>query len=398
MARPKKSRYFNGTLLADNLYLDPKRRDGFWCYKLPNGKNKIFKASTPEDANIAANKANENRDNYTAKKKSKAGQTIMSSLIDDFITYRQEASPDIAKTKSWANRCYAMRKYARAIDLPPNKITRESIEQWWNRLSYNDQKLRHCEFRKLFNFLMGKGYTPQLQYNPFTTSDDRPRLYLKAKPARTRERLNEKGFWAIYKAAGALQYEGLQVAMGLSLITLMREQDILTLRFDQNIKDGILQRVISKSEAQKGYAKAARLQWNTEIHPLLNQIIQRAQACSVKNGKCPFLVSHKPARIYQSKVKEHYAQITKERLGEQFRSARNETKLWANSASPPSFHEVRSLGDMLASRAGFDIKVIQHAMAHSDETMTAMYQASHEMPFEDVKVIFTNEMIGGKAF
>ncbi len=45
--------------------------------------------------------------------------------------------------------------------------------------------------------------------------------------------------------------------------------------------------------------------------------------------------------------------------------------------------------------AGYDIKKIQHAMAHSSEAMTQHYQERHELPYETVEIEFTQEVIGG---
>ena len=49
-----------------------------------------------------------------------------------------------------------------------------------------------------------------------------------------------------------------------------------------------------------------------------------------------------------------------------------------------------------ASEAGFDIKAIQKGMAHSDASMTNMYLANHELPYEEVKVQLSADQIGGE--
>ncbi len=399
MARPKKPRLFKGVLLADNLYPDPKSRENYWVYVLPDGKKRIFQSSSVDLANDWAESANQRRDAYSPRKKLTENISVMEAFVSEYIEYRERNNIELKESNSWKNRRYAMMKFAREISLTPREITRQHIVNWWDSLSYSDQKLRHAEFRKLFGYLMGRELTPKLEFNPFTTNDDRPRLYTKSKPPRQRERLTLPAFWAIYRAAGELEYDALQIAMGISLTTMMREQDVLALRFDENIDGNFLRKTISKSEAQRGYAKAARLQWDLDRMTSLKALVNRAREESLKNGRCPFLISYMPKRIYKSKLKTHHAQVTKERLSEMFRAARDKTGLWQVTGSvttPPSFHEVRSLGDVLATNAGYDLKVIQHAMAHSDINMTRMYQAGHELPYDNVEVIFTEEMLAGK--
>ena len=395
MARPKKPRFFEGVQLADNLYRDSKRRIGYWWYILPDGKKKVFQCDSVKLANEYASNANSRRETYRPKKNPQA-LTPLGHKVADFIAYREQIDPDLKLIRSWENRCYALHKFARQFTKRPRDLTRNEIQAWWDTLSHFEQKLRHAEFRKFFNFMMGNNLTPQLTYNPFTTSDERPRLYAKSKPKRKRARLDIKGFWAIYSAAEELNYEGLQVAMGLSLVTFMREQDILSLRFDEHCNDGYLQRTISKSEAQRGFARASRLQWNIETHALLKPLLEKAKKTALHNGNCPFLVSHMPKRIYKSRTKKHPAQLTKERLGEQFRDARSATGLWTAHPNPPTFHEIRSLSDAMASKAGIDISTIQHAMAHGNSAMTALYQANHDLPYEEVAVVFTPEMLDGR--
>lgn len=397
MARPKKPRIYNGIQLEENLYLDNKKRENHYRYLRPDGTFKYFTADTVHQANEAAKLANTKRDEYIPSEKQKQGLTMMGTYIEDFIEYRELDSPELKTTNSWINRKTILRKFGREFTLPFTRFNRGHIESWWSTLSYHQRKARHAEFRKLFNYLLGRNVLKNFEYNPFTTNDDRPRLYLGSKPHRKRQRLNLNDFWTIYHSAGQLEYEGLQIAMGLSLVTFMREQDILALRVDTHAKDDTLQTVIAKSAAQKGFTRADRRQWS-KSHKLVQDLIKRGKELSLKNARCPFLVSHRPKRKYKSEKKEHFAQITKERLAEQFRDARDATHRWDHlpTESRPTFHEIRSLADAIAQTAGYDVKQIQHSMAHSDEAMTLMYQANHEMPYEEVGIVFDEEMINGR--
>jgi integrase len=62
--------------------------------------------------------------------------------------------------------------------------------------------------------------------------------------------------------------------------------------------------------------------------------------------------------------------------------------------TPCTFHEVRGLASALAAKAGYDIEAIQHAMAHEDEKTTKGYQDEHELPYEQVPIIMTPELLG----
>lgn len=398
MARPKKRRELDGVRLEDNLYPDNKGRSGHYRYLRPDGTFKHFTAETPHRANDLARKANALRDEYVKPRADKQRLTMLGGYVEDFIEYRERQSPGLQGKASWRNRGYQLRQFGREIKIPFSRLSKRHIDDWWHGLTHHQQKARHAEFRRLFNYLMGRDVLPNFEYNPFTTADDRPRLYLNERPERTRKRLTRDGFWRVYQAAGRLGYEGLQVAMGLALTTFLREHDILTTRLSEHLDGDLLKRVISKSAAQKGHTKAARLQWDVGSYDLLRQVIKKGRELSLKNGRCPFLVSHKPKQRRIGKTKEHYAQVTPKRLQEMFSKSVREAGCWDDlptGMKPPTFHEIRSLADALATEAGYDISQIQHAMAHSDEAQTLMYQANQALPYEAVAIIFTEQNIGG---
>lgn len=397
MVRPKKPRYIDGVQLEDNLYPDNKGRKGHFRYLRPDNTFKYFQADTIHRANEAAKKANSQRDSYVPIEMQREDLTLIGIYAEDFITHRELHSPDLKSARSWDNRKYTLRKFAREFTMSPSKLTRQHIEEWWHGLTYNNQKLRHAEFRRFFNYMMGRNVCTKLKYNPFTTADDRPRLYLRSKPARSRIRLDLTGFWKIYHAASKLNYPGLQIAMGLSLLTFMREGDILSLRFE-HIDEDFLKKTINKSAAQKGHVNATRLQWNMDQYKPLRQLINRARELSLKNQRCPYVISHMPKQRRKGKTKDHIAKVTPKRLQEMFAEARDATNIWAEigkDQTAPTFHEVRSLADALAASNKFNTKLIQEAMAHSNEAMTLMYQSEHDMPYTEVGVYFTEKMIEG---
>src|SRR5690606_27877868 len=157
---------------------------------------------------------------------------------------------------------------------------------------------------------------------PFTLADDRPRLYIAGKPQKQRQKLSLGEFWAIYDSAGKLGYECLQIAMGISLTTFMRQDDILQLRLKDDLENDLLKKVISKSFHQRGAVSAARLMWDTGNYELLRQLIRRAREMSLKNARCPFVVSHRPLVRLPSDQKEHPHQVLPRRLQDMFAESR----------------------------------------------------------------------------
>lgn len=391
MARPKKTRVYGDIVLADYLYADNKGREGHWRYKRPDNTFKHFSAATAVEANRIAEANNTRRDQMPSLKSKARGN--LAAYIPQFIAYREEQSPDLTEKASWQNRTYAMLQLGREIALPLPMIDRDTIQSWWDRQTHHQQKARHAEFRKLFNYLMGRELLKSLQYNPFTTADDKPRLYLRSQPKRQSERLTRDGFWAIYNAAGKLGYPCLQIAMGISLTTFMREGDICSLKLDEHLEGTLLKKVIGKSKNQKGDAKAARLSWDVGNYELLKQLIQRARELSLVNRRCPYVISHWPKQRRLGKGKTHLAQVTPRRLITMFDEARKLAGF--TGENPPVFHGVRSLATKLATDSGYNIKSIQHANAHSSESMTNLYKEGHDLPFENVSILFSSSDIGG---
>lgn len=398
MARPKKVRLVDGVALSDNLY--STKRDNYYRYLRPDGTWKYFTCASPVAANRIADDANNLRDQEPTKRKDGApSRDQLSYYIPKYKAYRESIDPKLGTKQSWGNRCYALVGLGKQFDsLPIGRIDREQITNWWLTLTCHQQKQRHAEFRRLFNWLMGQGLCPRLEYNPFTTADDKPRLYLSGNKGKARVRLSIEEFWATYHAAGNIGYPALQIAMGISLITFMREGDICSLIIDENLKDDLLKKVIGKSYAQKGSANAARLSWDQSGDTLLRQLIQRGKELSMKNMRCPNLISHMPKQRRKGKTKTHICQVTPRRLGDMFMAARIEAGVQTSlpdERTPSTFHEVRSLASKLAIDAGHEMKDIQLAMAHGDESTTRSYQSEHDLPYKQVSIVFTKDLIGG---
>ena len=221
MARPKKPRVFDGIVLADNLY--PTNRANYYRYKRPDSTWKYFSATALE-ANKLADVANASRSSYVpaVKKNATPARNLLSYWIEQFIEHRQQTTPKLLDKNSWRNRCYHLKAFGKSFNtVTVGQITLTMLDKWWLDLTHHQQKARHAEFRKLFNWLMGQGICGQLDYNPFTTSDSHPRFYLSGANDKARMRLDLDEFWLIYDVA-AEHYPALQIAMGISLTTFMR--------------------------------------------------------------------------------------------------------------------------------------------------------------------------------
>lgn len=393
MVRPKKPRIVDGVELVENLYPDPRKRPGYYRYRRADGTDKIFQARDVHRANEIAKSANANRDTIVVKESRGVGRRHLAYHVPLYIDYQQQLNPSLKGKRSWKNRIYALHQIAEHFRaLPLGGITWAHISQWWDDLTYNQQKLRHAEFRKFFNWLMAQGLVPKLQYNPFTTADDRPRLLVKQKPPKSRQALTLSQYWAIYHRAGEVGLEALQIAMALSLLTTWRREDVVTLRWDRNLQDRNLQLVVAKSAAQKGHARAARQAWNLDQYPALARVINRARELSLQNRRCPYVVSHWPQRRVWNQGKEHLGQVTPERLSRMFAEVRDECGI----SGGQSFHEIRGLASTLYRIAGYSVESIQSLMAHENKGTTLGYQDADALPYTPMEFMLPDDVIGGE--
>ncbi|WP_445365555.1 tyrosine-type recombinase/integrase [Microbulbifer sp. ANSA001] len=401
MARPKKPRMWGDTLLPDNLYPDPRGRENYWRYRRPDLRDKVFTASL-EDAIRMAEQANAQRGKQVARKPIKVpDRASFAYHAIGYIEWRTENDPRLPSKASWRNRCNALKRFGEAFGaIPIHKAKLADLRKWWESLTYHQQHARRAEFNKFFNYLMAEGLC-KLDSNPFTTADDRPRLLEKGKPTKKRQRLSLEAYWAIYEKAEELGYEALQIAMGISMLTTMRRADICELRFDKHLQGNHLRKTINKSEAQRDSLAASHLSFNLTTHQQLGKLIGRARELSIRNFRCPYILSHTPKQRRTGKTKEHVCQVSPDRLSDMFTEVRNATGLYIGlpkNQTPPSFHEVRSLASDRFKRMGYDVKSVQQLMAHTDERVTQSYQAGHGIDYEEISIYLDEQAIGREFY
>jgi len=188
---------------------------------------------------------------------------------------------------------------------------------------------------------------------------------------RKRERLTIDDYRKIWDAAP----QWVRNAMDLSLLTLLRREDVISARF-ADVRDGALWVVPSKTEGSTN----VRLQ--IETTGSLADLLARCRDAVVS----PYLIHRLPEKARPSnmraKDREHHTQVLPEQLSRAFATARDAAGI--NADNPPTFHEIRSLGGALLKEAGWTNEQIQALMGHSNVAMTEHYLGGHEAPWQAV--------------
>ena len=100
----------------------------------------------------------------------------------------------------------------------------------------------------------------------------------------------------------------------------------------------------------------------------------------------PYVVHRLPDQARPSDkratARVHHTQVMPEQLTRAFQDARDAAGVGGDS--PPSFHEIRSLGGALLSESGWSLEQVQTLMGHSSASMTEHYLEGHDMPWLEV--------------
>ncbi|MCD9005160.1 tyrosine-type recombinase/integrase [Luteimonas sp. XNQY3] len=189
---------------------------------------------------------------------------------------------------------------------------------------------------------------------------------------RKRERLTLD----VYRKVHAKAPFWLQNAMELSLLTLLRREDVAGLRF-ADVHDGALWVVPQKTEG----SSAVRLK--IKVGADLAALIARCRDDVVS----PYLVHRLPEKQRPQGMKAaarvHHTQLLPEQITRAFSDARDAAEIAGDN--PPTFHEIRSLGGALLREQGWTLQQVQALMGHASESMTTVYLEGHEVPWSDVE-------------
>jgi len=203
---------------------------------------------------------------------------------------------------------------------------------------------------------------------------------------RQRDRLTIDAYRLIYQHAPGW----LQVAMDLSLQTLLRREDIVSIRRREDVRDGFLFVVPGKTEG------STNVRLKIPISPPIQAIIDRSSDGVVS----PYVVHRLPDRARPRELRAvdrvHHTQVLPEQLTRAFAKARDASKAFDGSENPPTFHEIRSLGGALYRETGWSLQQVQALMGHASETMTKLYMEGHEAPWIEVSAGLDVALIGRK--
>lgn len=188
---------------------------------------------------------------------------------------------------------------------------------------------------------------------------------------RQRDRLTLDAYNLIWDAAEPW----LRNAMDLSLLTLLRREDVAKLRFS-DVHDGALWVIPEKTET------TSRVRLRIALSDPLSALLARCRDDVVS----PYVIHRlpekaRPARL-KAKDRDHHTQVLREQLTREFAAVRDAVGIV--SEHPPSFHEVRSLGGALLLDAGWGLEQVQALMGHADKGMTEHYMEGHEAPWQAV--------------
>ena len=188
---------------------------------------------------------------------------------------------------------------------------------------------------------------------------------------RKRVRLTKEMYAAIWDRADPW----LRLAMDISLVTLLRRDDVVSLKFT-DVHDGSLWVIPQKTEG------TSIVKLRIRIGPQLAALLVQARDSVLS----PYIVHRLPAKARPSNMRassrEHHTQVLPEQLTRAFQDAREAAGVTGECL--PSFHEIRSLGGALLSKAGWEIAQVQALMGHSSVSMTEHYLHGHDIPWQEV--------------
>lgn len=189
---------------------------------------------------------------------------------------------------------------------------------------------------------------------------------------RKRVRLTKEMYAAIWDKADPW----LRLAMDISLVTLLRRDDVVSLKFT-DVRDGALWVIPQKTEG------SSLVKLKIRVGDQLADLLAQARDSILS----PYIVHRLPEKARPSNMRasarNHHTQVMPEQLTRAFQDARQAAGI--TDINPPSFHEIRSLGGALLAEDGWAIEQVQGLMGHSSVSMTEHYLEGHETPWQDVQ-------------
>lgn len=302
-----------------------------------------------------------------------AGHT-MSALIK---AYRKEViAEQVLSPGTLQNKGYRLDRFEKDIggrDVASMDVL--SVSEYLNENFTRDSYVKHRGMlADLFRFAKTKGWYPSERDNPAEIT------YSKTDYGKDRQRMTLDQYRAIH----AIAPHWMQIAMELAMVTLQGRHEVVHLKYSDEKDDALY---ITRQKTKKNEWAHLRIPVTPEIRDIISR--SRDQVIS------PFVVHRAPTRRVRAEGREHWTQLMPNNFTEQFRQLRDQTGLFDGMPKEqrPTFHEIRSLGSWLYEKAGYSKGYVQALMAHSDEKMTAYYQAGHEQKWMTVAADLSLESI-----
>lgn len=191
----------------------------------------------------------------------------------------------------------------------------------------------------------------------------------------TFERQRERLTLDVYRAVWAAAPGWLQNAMDVSLLTLLRREDVATLKFADE-RAGALWVVPAKTE------DSTLVKLKITVTDELAALLARCR----DNVVSPYVVHRLPERARgrdkRAKGRDHQTQAMPDQITREFKKVRD--SIGVTGKNSPTFHEVRSLGGALLMERGWTLEQVQALMGHASESMTKVYLEGHDTPWQAV--------------
>lgn len=210
-----------------------------------------------------------------------------------------------------------------------------------------------------------------------------------------RTRLTMEQYTEIYNSASP----AIQNAMELSLNTIQRRTDIKNWRFDYDKNnDGHIYLIQSKTR-KHGVAAYLRIPLGLPVvhsERGAKTLLDIIRSCR-DNLVCPYVIHQKPKRRPTSVAKEksHLMLLSGDQISDGFADARDragfgpDSGLYNSDETPPTFHELISLGEYLRQQQGWSLKKIQLLRGHTSDKLTKHYLDGHDwttVSFPQIKI------------
>jgi len=279
---------------------------------------------------------------FAAAKKLNAPLMATNDLVDQVIVSKETVANAIAvfrrddiPRRKWAPKTAevyesVIRRIEAGIGTRPvEQVTVKECAEFIRAVTASDRARPH--FRLVLDWILGcavqEGW---IDTNPVLATR-------RFQHERKRARLTKE----VYAATWDQAEPWLRLAMDLSLLTLLRRDDVVSLKFS-DVGDGFLWVVPQKTEGSTLVKLKIRV--GEELAALLSQARDAVLS--------PYVVHRLPDRARPSDkraaARQHHIQVMPEQLTRAFQDAREAAGVCGDN--PPSFHETRSLGRCTAER------------------------------------------------